>query len=63
MRRYATNALHGKMYSMSIIRDNKYLFNFIPVKNASNVAGMYDLVNSKFYPNNGTGSFIAGETV
>ena len=34
--------------------------NFVPAKNSSNVIGMYDLVEGKFYTNQGTGTFTAG---
>ena len=45
-----------KIYNgTTLIRD------FIPViRKSDNVAMMYDLVNSEFYPNVGTGSFTAG---
>lgn len=45
-----------KMYSAGeLIRD------FVPVvRNADNVAGLYDLVTQTFYENDGTGSFGAG---
>lgn len=36
---------------------------FIPCLNASNVAGLYDLVGGKFYTNAGTGVFITGEPI
>lgn len=35
--------------------------NLVPCKNASNVVGMYDLVNGVFYQNAGTGDFVAGD--
>lgn len=37
--------------------------NFIPCKNPSNVAGMYDTVNDVFYANAGTGTFNTGSVV
>lgn len=45
-----------KMYSAGqLIRD------YVPVvRNADNVAGLYDLVTQTFYENDGTGSFAAG---
>ena len=55
---FATMRLYGcKLYDtdgVTLIRD------FVPCKNASNIAGLYDLINATFYPNKGTGSFIAG---
>lgn len=49
--------------SLSIckIYDNGTLIrNFVPCRNQSGIVGLYDLVNSKFYGNSGTGTFIAG---
>ena len=37
--------------------------NLVPCKNASNVIGVYDLVNGVFYQNAGTGTFTAGSAV
>lgn len=42
---------------------NKLIRNFIPCKNSSNVAGMYDTVNKVFYTNAGTGTFNVGPIV
>lgn len=55
-------------YSKSLKRKECKIYNgdtlirdFIPViRKSDNVAMMYDLVNSEFYPNVGTGSFTAG---
>ena len=33
---------------------------YVPVTNASGTAGLYDLVNNKFYGNSGSGSFLTG---
>ena len=50
-----------KMYdgdtSGTLLRD------FIPVKNSANEIGLLDLVEGKFYRNQGTSSFIAGSEV
>ena len=48
-----------KLYNLDIlIRD------FIPCyRKADNVAGLYDLVEKKFYTNNGTGEFLKGNVV
>ena len=44
--------------------DNGVLIrDLVPCKNASNVVGMYDLVNGVFYQNAGTGTFTAGNAV
>lgn len=37
--------------------------NFIPCKNSSNIAGLYDTVNGVFYTNAGTGTFTAGAEI
>jgi hypothetical protein len=48
-------------YSFKIYKDNELLKNFIPCyRKADNVAGMYDIVNDKFYTNTGAGDFIVG---
>ncbi|MBQ9658345.1 MAG: hypothetical protein IJV31_06225, partial [Clostridia bacterium] len=41
----------------SIVRD------FIPCKNSEGKAGLYDLVENKFYGNSGTGDFAAGREI
>ena len=44
--------------------DNGVLIrDLVPCKNASNVVGMYDLVNDAFYQNAGTGDFVVGTAV
>lgn len=50
--------------SVCQIWDNngRMIRNLVPAKNASNVVGMYDLVNGVFYQNAGTGDFVAGPT-
>jgi hypothetical protein len=57
----STGAL--KIYSCQIYDNEKLVRNFVPCKNASGVAGMYDLVEKRFYGNAGTGSFTAGTFV
>lgn len=60
-RRWGTNSLVGKIYKMSIKRGGIYIFDFIPCyRKSDNVIGMYDLVNSVFYTNSGTGTFLKG---
>lgn len=56
----ASEYASGKLYSAKIYDGDTLVRNFIPCKNSSEVVGMYDLVNSKFYGNSGSGSFIAG---
>lgn len=58
----ATNAnLAAKLYSCQINVAGTQVRNFVPCINPSGHAGLYDLVNSKFYP--GTGTFTTGPTV
>lgn len=47
-----------KLFKNDIIK--KY---FIPCKNASNVPGMYDVIQHKFYTNGGSGSLTAGPVI
>ena len=49
-----------RFYSFTIYSENVLVRNFVPAKNSSNVIGMYDLVEGKFYTNQGTGTFTAG---
>lgn len=48
------------LYSCSVTEKNDIIFNFIPCKSSLNEIGLYDIVNNQFYPNVGTGTFIAG---
>ena len=50
----------GKIYSAKIYDNNVLVRNFVPANDSSNVVGMYDLVEGKFYTNKGTGTFVAG---
>lgn len=52
------------LYSFRIYDNGTLIRDFIPCKNASGVAGMWDDVNSVFYGNAGSGTFTAGpETI
>lgn len=51
------NGITGDPASSILVRD------FVPCKNPSGTVGMYDLVEKKFYGNNGSGSFTAGTFV
>ena len=53
----------GRLYSCKIYDNGTLVRDFVPCKNASNVVGLYDLVNSVFYANAGSGAFTAGSTV
>lgn len=46
-----------KLYNFKLYQDGVLIRDFIPCLNASNVAGLYDIVEGKWYPNSGTGSF------
>ena len=52
-----------RLYSCQIYDNGTLVRDFVPCKNPSNVVGLYDLVNSQFYGNSGTGSFTAGNEV
>ena len=55
----------AKLYSSQIYDNNNLVRNFIPCKRKSdNKPGLYDLVEGKFYTNQGSGEdFIAGPDV
>lgn len=54
----------SKFYYCKIWDNNVLVRDFIPVvRKIDNVAGMYDLVEGKFYSNAGTGAFISGPIV
>ena len=55
--------LTGKLYSCKLYDNATLIRDFIPCKNDAGAIGLYDLVNSKFYGNAGTGAFIAGPEV
>jgi len=47
-----------KIFACKIYQDTELIRDFIPViKNRTNEVGLYDLVEEKFYPNLGTGTF------
>lgn len=50
----------AKYYSCKIYDNDILVRDFIPCKNADGVIGMYDVTNSQFYQNAGTGEFTAG---
>lgn len=58
-------AVNGKfkLYTYKMYNGSTLVRDFVPCKNSSGAAGLYDLVNDKFYGNNGTGSFTAGAEV
>ena len=64
---YSSNSseyARGKLYSAKIYDGNTLIRNFIPCKNSSGTIGLYDIVNSQFYTNVGTGgAFTAGPDI
>lgn len=53
----------GKLYGCSIYEDNILVRQYIPCQNPEQNIGLYDMVNSVFYENVGTGTFVAGPEV
>ncbi len=58
--KFSNSSSHAKIYQAKIYDNNVLVRNFVPAKDSSNVVGMYDLVEGKFYTNAGTGTFTAG---
>ncbi len=59
---YGANLL-VRFYSFTMYSESVMVRNFVPAKNASGVLGMYDLVEGKFYTNQGAGAFAAGAEI
>ena len=59
----STTTASAKWRTVQIYNNGVLSQNFIPCKNPSGVVGLYDVVNSQFYSNVGTGSFIAGPEI
>lgn len=59
----ASHQASAKIYYLRLYRNNTLVRDYVPCINSTGVAGLYDLVNSKFYGNSGTGSFSVGSTV
>lgn len=53
----------ARLHTCKIYNSGTLIRDFVPCKDASNVAGLYDLANYVFYQNAGTGSFAAGPEV
>ena len=53
----------SKIVNCKIFSGEALVRNFIPCKDSSGVIGLYDTVNSQFYSNVGTGTFIAGPEI
>lgn len=54
---------YGRVYECQIYDNDVMVRNFFPYKSSDGKVGMFDLVNEKFYPNAGTGSFVAGASL
>ena len=53
-----------RLYNFKITREDVLFANFIPCYRLSdNVIGLYDLVNNKFYTNQGEGTFNKGKNI
>lgn len=59
----ATGCAGAKCYSCKIYDNDALIRNYIPCINPDSEVGLYDMVNSKFYGNAGTGVFTAGPEV
>lgn len=57
---YSSKAHSGKCYGASIIKNGVKVREFIPCKNASGVAGMWDDVSKSFFSSASSFAFIAG---
>lgn len=60
-----TTNLNGKIYSYKVWDENNILQQwFVPCyKKSDNMVGMFDIIEKKFYNNNGTGNFIKGGNI
>ena len=55
-------SMRARIYSCRFYEGDTLIRNFIPVRwDATGEIGLYDTVEKKFYTNDGTGEFIAGE--
>lgn len=52
-----------RLYSLQVKSSGSLVRDYIPCKNASNVIGLWDDVNSVFYANAGSGTFTAGPEI
>ena len=59
------SAMQGsrRIYTCKIYDNDTLIRDFVPCKNPDGIIGMYDIVNSQFYQNNGSDEFIAGNEV
>lgn len=52
-----------KIYRLVMWESTGLVREYIPVKNSEGVCGLYDRVEDKFYPSQGTSGFIAGKDI
>lgn len=53
----------AKLYACQIYDNDTLVRDYVPVLRSDGVAGLFDLVNQKFYASSGSGNFVAGVTV
>lgn len=58
-----SSCISAKLYACKIYDNGTLVRNYVPCKDSSGVAGLYDLVNDTFYANAGTGTFTAGSII
>lgn len=58
-----SGSISAAIYRCTIHSADVVIRDFIPCKNFFGVVGLYDIIQRKFYSNNGSGSFIAGPVV
>lgn len=58
----SSEAFSQKVRSFQIYDNGTLVRDFVPCKNSAGIAGLYDVVNNKFYTNAGSGTFAVGET-
>lgn len=57
---YSQTGQSGKLYSCKILNNNNLIRNFIPCKNTSGIAGLWDTINKQFYASASIVDFTAG---
>ena len=60
---YTTSSSHVRLYGFKIWKGDELVRDFVPAQDASGAVGMYDLVSERFFKNDGTGVFNAGDAV
>ena len=53
----------AKIYSCKMYKNGELVYDFIPIKTATNAYGLWDKINKAFYPNAGTGTFTGGSVI